>query len=87
MKYTFTLKDLILFITIGIFQYNVNANIIPSNTVPVNVLEEDSTNFSTETDFREASLWEYNQELSTLDNWNAISEDKKRNKILNDTIL
>lgn len=39
--------------------------------------EEDWTNFSTGTNFKEASLWEHIPELSTMDDWNALSDDEK----------
>ena len=39
--------------------------------------EEDWTNFSTTTKFKEASVWESVPELSTMDGWNALSDDEK----------
>ena len=39
--------------------------------------EEDWTNFVTGTDFKEASVWENIPELSTMDGWNALSEEER----------
>lgn len=39
--------------------------------------EEDWTNFSTTTKFKEASVWEHIPELSTMDDWNAMSAEEK----------